>query len=135
MVVQGAGNDPTARIPTLQHARNRGFALSSRPVIAVDLGGTRIRAAVVLPDGTRIARTERATPSDQGPDAVVDACRAVARQARSGAPSDIARDIPGIGISSPGPGDPVRGLVGEPPNLGPEFRDIALADALREAED
>ena len=33
----------------------RGFALSSRPVIAVDLGGTRIRAAVIEPDGTRIA--------------------------------------------------------------------------------
>jgi glucokinase len=119
----------------LQHDRNRGFALSSRPVIAVDLGGTRIRAAVVLPDGTRIARTERPTPSDQGPQAVVDACRAVARQAREGAPSDVAGDIAGIGISSPGPVDPVRGLVVEPPNLGPEFRDIALADALRMAED
>jgi glucokinase len=134
MAAQGAGNDPAARIPTLQHDRNRGFALSSRPVIAVDLGGTRIRAAVVLPDGTRIARTERPTPADQGPDAVVDACRAVAHQAREGAPADVARDIAGIGISSPGPVDPVRGLVVEPPNLGPEFRDVALADALRAAE-
>jgi glucokinase len=112
----------------------RGSALSSRPVIAVDLGGTRIRAAVVLPDGTRIARTERPTPSDQGPEAVVEACRAVAHQARDGAPADVAGDIAGIGISSPGPVDPVRGVVVEPPNLGPGFRDIALAAALGAAE-
>jgi glucokinase len=100
----------------------------------VDLGGTRIRAAVVLPDGTRIARTECPTPSEQGPEAVVDACRGVAHKAREGAPQDVARAIAGIGISSPGPVDPVRGLVVEPPNLGPQFRDIALADALGAAE-
>jgi glucokinase len=112
----------------------RGSALSSRPVIAVDLGGTRIRAAVVLPDGTRMARIERPTPSVAGPQAVVEACRAVARQARDGAPAAIARELAGIGISSPGPVDPVRGLVVEPPNLGPQFRNIALAEALEAAE-
>ena len=93
-----------------------------------------MRAAVVLPDGTRISRTERPTPSDQGPEAVVAACQAVAREARAGAAADVAADIAGIGISSPGPVDPVRGLVVEPPNLGPEFRDIALAKALGDAE-
>ncbi|HXG26838.1 MAG TPA: ROK family protein [Candidatus Binatia bacterium] len=101
----------------------------------MDLGGTRVRAAVVLPDGARIARNERPTPSDQGPQAVVDACRAVAREARKAVDPAIAKDIAGIGLSSPGPVDPVRGVVVEPPNLGPEFRDIALAEALSESED
>ena len=116
---------------------SRGFALSPRPVIAVDLGGTRIRAAVVLPDGTRVARTERPTPTEEGPQAIVDACRAVAREARSAAAehgAQLANDIAGIGLSSPGPVDPVRGLVVETPNLGPEFRDVPLAKAMSDSE-
>ncbi|HEX3264804.1 MAG TPA: ROK family protein [Candidatus Limnocylindrales bacterium] len=100
----------------------------------MDLGGTRVRAAVVLPDGTRISRTERATPSDHGPDAVVAACRDVAREARAASPAEVTNHLAGIGISSPGPVDPVHGVVVEPPNLGPEFRDIHLAAALAESE-
>ena len=103
----------------------------------MDLGGTRIRAAVVLPDGTRIARTERPTPTEAGPKAIVEACRAVARAARTVAEAqraELGGEIAGIGLSSPGPVDPVRGIVVEPPNLGPEFRDIALAKALADAE-
>jgi glucokinase len=88
----------------------------------------------VLPDGTRVARTERPTPTEQGPEAIVEACVAVARDARAAAAADGTRDVAGIGLSSPGPVDPVRGLVVEPPNLGPEFRDIALAKALSDAE-
>ncbi len=89
----------------------------------------------MLPDGSRVARTERPTPTEQGPQAIVDACRAAAREARHAAAPDVTREIAGIGLSSPGPVDPVRGLVVEPPNLGPEFRDIALARALSESED
>jgi glucokinase len=39
----------------------------------------------------------------------------------------------GIGISSPGPVDPRAGSVVEPPNLGPGFRDVPLADAVEAA--
>lgn len=109
--------------------------LSPLPVIAVDLGGTRIRAAIVLPDGTRVARNDRATPVDGGPSAIVAACRDAARRARAEAPAAIAGSIAGIGLSSPGPVDPAHGVVVEPPNLGPNFRDIHLAAALSEAED
>jgi glucokinase len=45
-------------------------------------------------------------------------------------PSDVAEAIAGIGVSSPGPVDPWTGVVVEPPNLGPEFRDIPLAPEL-----
>ena len=112
----------------------RGFALSSRPVIAVDLGGTQIRAAIVQPDGTRLARNDRPTPSDAGPSAVLAACREAARRARAEAPAGVAAAIAGIGISSPGPVDPARGVVLEPPNLGTHFRDIAIADELGASE-
>jgi glucokinase len=112
----------------------RGFALSSRPVIAVDLGGTRIRAAIVQPDGTRIARNERLTPLDAGPAAIIDGCLDAVQRARAAVPSEVNDAIVGIGISSPGPVDPMRGVVVEPPNLGPQFRDVPLADALGSAE-
>ena len=88
----------------------------------------------MLPDGTRVARIERPTPSESGPQAIVEACRAVAREARAAADQAIAGEIAGIGLSSPGPVDPVRGIVVEPPNLGPQFRDIPLAAALSESE-
>jgi glucokinase len=113
--------------------RTRGFDLSSRPVIAVDLGGTLIRAAIVEPDGTRLARNERPTPKDDGPAAVVQACIEAARRARADAPAEVAAAIAGIGVSSPGPVDPARGVVVEPPNLGPKFRDVPLAASLAEA--
>jgi glucokinase len=88
----------------------------------------------VLPDGTRVARTERPTPTEHGPQAIVEACIGAAREARAAAERDGLADIAGIGLSSPGPVDPVRGVVVEPPNLGPEFRDVALAKALGDAE-
>jgi predicted NBD/HSP70 family sugar kinase len=56
-----------------------------------------------------------------------------ATRARSEAGSEIAATIAGIGISSPGPVDPRTGVVVEPPNLGPAFRDIPLAPELSSA--
>jgi glucokinase len=103
-------------------------------VIAVDLGGTQIRAAVVQPDGTRLARNDRPTPTEQGPAAIVAACRDAARQARADAPREVAAALAGIGLSSPGPVDPWAGVVVEPPNLGPDFRDVPLAAELSASE-
>jgi glucokinase len=108
----------------------RGFALSSRPVIAVDLGGTRIRAAVIEPDGTRIARNERPTPTEEGPAEIVRLCIEAAGRARDDAGAEIAASIAGIGISSPGPVDPYAGVVVETPNVGREFRNVPIAAEL-----
>lgn len=110
----------------------RGFTLSQRPVLALDLGGTQIRAAVVLSDGTRATRVAAETPSDEGPGAVVDACVRLLRSARDMAPPELAGSYAGIGISSPGPVDPWRGIVLEPPNLGPAFRGIPLAREMEQ---
>lgn len=63
----------------------------------------------------------------------MDACKDAAREARDGAPANVAEAIVGIGVSSPGPVDPRTGYVVEPPNLGPTFRDIPLAPALADA--
>jgi len=107
--------------------------LSLPPVLALDLGGTRIRAAVVQPDGERLARTETATPTHLGPEAIVAACGEMLATSRDTAPASVAEALVGVGISSPGPVDPTRGLIVEPPNLGPEFRDIPIASEMATA--
>lgn len=107
--------------------------LSARPVLALDLGGTQTRAAVILPDGTRLARVDDETPTDEGPAAILATCIRLLAASRAGAPSEVADGIVGIGLSSPGPVDPFAGVALEPPNLGPAFRDIPLTREVSHA--
>ena len=88
----------------------------------------------MLSDGSRVARTETETPIEDGPAAIVRACREAVAEARRTAPAALADAIIGIGISSPGPVDPMRGIIVEPPNLGPTFRNVMLAADLAKAE-
>ncbi|MGH2464477.1 MAG: ROK family protein, partial [Candidatus Limnocylindrales bacterium] len=105
----------------------------NRPVLALDLGGTQVRAAVILPDGSRVARHATSTPSEQGAEAVIQACIATLAAARTDAPGGIDADLAGIGVSSPGPVNPWTGVIVSPPNLGAQFHDIAMAARLEEA--
>lgn len=116
-------------IPT-KHYKRRGSPLSARPVLALDVGGTHIRAAVVLDDGSRIARAKGKTPVAQGPEAILRACADALRSARDQAPAEIQEALVGVGISSPGPVDPWRGLVVQTPNMGPEFVNVSIAAEL-----
>ena len=65
-------------------------------VLALDLGGTQIRAAVVRADGSRIGRAASTTPVSDGPAAIVAACIATLRTAREAAALEdaaaVARD-------------------------------------------
>jgi glucokinase len=88
---------------------------------------------VILPDGELVSRAARETPSRDGPDAVVAACISTAIEARERAPSEVGPAVVGIGVSSAGPVDPWRGVIADPPNLGPDFHDVALAAALESA--
>jgi len=97
------------------------------PVLALDLGGTQIRAATVLPDGSRIGRSARRTIIDGGADVLIEACAQTLRDALAATPEDVRRSIVAIGMSSPGPIDPWRGVVVNAPNLGPDFRNAPLA--------
>lgn len=103
---------------------------ADRAVLAIDLGGTQIRAALVTPDLE--VRCRRAVPTDDedGVDAVVtricELAAAVADQAR-------AEKLPppiGVGISSPGPLDPWRGVVVAPPNLA-GWRNVDLVGRVK----
>lgn len=103
------------------------------PVLALDLGGTQVRAAVILADGSRVARHATTTPSAEGPEAVIQACIATLAAAHAEAPKVIDADLVGIGVSSPGPINPWTGVIVSPPNLGPLFHDIPIAARLEAA--
>jgi glucokinase len=108
----------------------RGFPLSARPVLALDLGGTHIRAAVVTDDGIRLAVVRGRTPIADGPAAILDACEAALRKVLGQVGIEVQDAVLGIGISTPGPLNPWRGVVLETPNMGPRFVDVPIASEL-----
>jgi glucokinase len=106
-------------------ARNDGA-----PVLGIDLGGTKVLAGVV--DGAEriVARAKRPTPAKQGNAAVFQAvldCAGEALEAAGVAPGELAAAC----VGSPGPIDPVRGVVLFSANM--QVRDLPLAIELGRA--
>jgi len=101
--------------------------LPARPLLAIPV-------ALSLASPPPLAQDAAPTPPDLGPDAMVAAAADAARQARADAPADVTAALAGIGISSPGPVNPHTGVIVEPPNLGPQFRDIPIAAELSASE-
>jgi glucokinase len=119
------GDGTLARIKRVESA-------AERPILAIDLGGTQIRTALVTGDRAVVARRAEPTRDGDGVDAVLARIVAMAIETRDegirlgiGAPE-------AVGISSPGPLDPWRGIVLEPPNLA-GWRDVPLRDVVGEA--
>lgn len=104
-----------------------------RPVLAVDLGASRIRAAVVLPDGSLAARADGATRAADGPDAVIGDIVALIQAVRAASPAGTAADLLGVGICAPGPLDPAAGRLLDPPNFGAGFAGLSLAAPISAA--
>ncbi len=102
----------------------------ARRVVGVDLGGTKILAAVVGPNQTILGRAKRPTPADAGGAAILAAIVGTVDQAL--AESGLGRhEILAIGIGSPGPLDPVSGVIPFSANLN--VRDWALGPDLATA--
>jgi len=91
--------------------------VAGRSILAIDLGGTQIRAAHVSPDLTVSCRRAVETRDEEGVEAVIDRICAVAGAVRGEAQRAGLDDPVGVGISSPGPLDPWRGVVLATPNL------------------
>ncbi len=79
-------------------------------IIAVDLGGTQVRAALCDTEGHIIKRAAVAAQADEGVEAVFTRIVATIRQVMS-------EQVRCIGVGAPGPLDPWRGIVLESPNL------------------
>ncbi len=107
---------------------------AGQPILAIDLGGTRIRAAYVSPDLHVASRRATDTNDQEGVDAVVDRLCALGADALAHARAAGLPAPAGIGISSPGPLDPWRGVVLAPPNLA-GWRDVPLVQRVEDALD
>ncbi len=100
----------------------------ARLALAVDLGGTNLRVAVVDRDGAIQSETHQPTDAADGPKAVVDRIGDAVNELAGNA--QVPADIP-IGVASPGPLDPRTGIVYFSPNL-PGWNNVPIAAWLRE---
>jgi len=94
--------------------------------VGVDIGGTKIAAGLVDPDGEissqrRVAMISNSSAND-GLNAVLSAIAQVLPSHSEG--------ISGIGICAPGPLDPITGIILNPPNV-PCWRNFPLAESVQ----
>ncbi len=103
----------------------------SRPVGAIDLGGTSVRAAVVDVNGGITGFATGATEASRGPDAVIDRTVAVLQDSLARASVHVS-DLVAVGIGAPGPLDWDTGVIHEAPNL-PGWKEVPLAARIADA--
>jgi glucokinase len=100
--------------------------MDRRNTLGIDIGGSRIRAAVVSPEGSLLTRAEGVTPARASGDAVVEAVARVVAQAVQG---HAAGSLLGAGVGAPGPLDALQGLALSTPTID-GFRDFPLRDRI-----
>lgn len=98
-------------------------------IIAVDLGGTRLRSARMDDDLDILQRHEVLTQAKEGVDATLERLMEAIRHVL---PTD-GTPVEGIGISIPGPTNPFTGVVELGTNLG--WNDVPLARMVQEEFD
>ena len=99
-------------------------------ILGIDVGGSKILAAVVDSQGRIVSSYESVTPAAKGREAViqciVDSAHAALEQ------SGIAiSDISAIGIGAAGISNPEAGILFTSPNL-PGLREVLLGDIIQE---
>lgn len=103
--------------------------MSGGVALAVDVGGTRLRAALVDAEGRVMHRQSSRTPADEGAEGVVaaiaSACRAVMKEA--GHPPGLS-----LGLCAPGPLDAKRGIALSTPTIR-GFTNFPLRQAVSDA--
>jgi glucokinase len=82
----------------------------------IDLGGTKIQAAIVSESGEVLGEARRPTPTEGGPPDVAEAMAEALREAAAAVPLEPA-ELAGIGIGSPGDADERTGMVSRARNL------------------
>ncbi len=96
-----------------------------RQVIALDVGGSSIKSALVSKDGKIVHELQTSLGAQKTPQGVVDLlARVIAEHRRA------ARNVIGVGIGCPGPLDPKRGIILFTPNL-PFKKPFPLAATLK----
>ena len=97
------------------------------PVVGIDLGGTKILAAVITADDKILGRAKVSTPANDGAATILQAIVSCVDMALASA--GLGRgEIAAAGIGSPGPLDPDTGVIFFTPNLN--VRDFAIGPDL-----
>ena len=100
------------------------------PVLGIDLGGTKILAAVIDANHAILGRAKRSTPAKDGGGAVVASILEACHEALEAAQVTV-KDLAGAVVGSPGPLDTERGILIWSANLN--ARDYPLGPELSRA--
>ncbi|MFD5075522.1 ROK family protein [Streptomyces sp. NPDC058371] len=101
-----------------------------RHVIALDVGGTGMKAALVGAEGELLHQARRATGRERGPDAVVETILGFAAELRAHGELHLGEPAAAAGVAVPGIVDAALGLAVYSANLG--WRDVPLRRLLSE---
>ncbi|CAM5532466.1 ROK family protein [Streptomyces fumanus] len=101
-----------------------------RHVIALDVGGTGMKAALAGPGGELLHHARRATGRDRGPEAVVDGILEFAAELAALGADRFGEPPAAAGLAVPGIVDEARGTAVYSANLG--WRDVPLRALLSE---
>ncbi|MEU5278530.1 ROK family protein [Streptomyces asoensis] len=99
-----------------------------RHVIALDVGGTGMKAALVGADGTLLHQDRRPTGRERGPDAVVAGILDFAADLRGHGVQRYGEPAAAAGVAVPGIVDEANGVAAYAANLG--WRDVPLRALL-----
>lgn len=97
--------------------------------LGIDIGGTKVAAGLVNGTGDVLYKTRVPMSSDRD---AATGFAAVRQAIDTTLAANASVRVAGIGICSPGPLDPKKGIVINPPNL-PCWRNFALADEVEKA--
>ncbi|MYZ40146.1 ROK family protein, partial [Streptomyces sp. MnatMP-M17] len=101
-----------------------------RHVIALDVGGTGMKAALVGADGALLYEVRRATGRERGPDAVVEGILGFAAELRAYGAEHFGESALAAGVAVPGIVDAENGIAVYAANLG--WRDVPMRALLAE---
>ncbi|QNS04956.1 ROK family protein [Streptomyces xanthii] len=101
-----------------------------RHVIALDVGGTGMKAALVGADGTLLHQARRATDRERGADAVVETILDFAAELRAYGEEHHGESAVAAGVAVPGVVDEEHGIALFAANLG--WRDVPMRALLSE---
>lgn len=125
-------SEDTARIPAAAHGTAGAATGDSAPatdyVLALDVGGTGMKAALLGPDSEPLHEDRRATDRERGPDAVVEAILGFAADLRAYGVAHYGSEPAAAGVVVPGIVDEAAGVAVYASNLG--WRDVPLRDLL-----
>nr|WP_202453561.1 ROK family protein [Streptomyces sp. SID4913] len=97
-------------------------------VIALDVGGTGMKAALVGADGALLHEARRATGRERGPDAVVESILTFAADLRAHGEKHFGQSALAAGVAVPGIVDAENGIAVYATNLG--WRDVPMRRLL-----